>query len=401
MSKVGGALPAWYWPAGIPRRVPVPQQVIDRQLRQRLPRVKDRPAFIDGVTQLTYGDLLDRALKVAGGLQTAKPAGAIAIADTNPLEAAILMLGAMFAGVPVLLLDAASPDEAIAAQLREAKVTAIVGDDAARFGDTIPILSTQELSGTFREAPRRATESAVLLPSRRGAVLHSHFSLSAMGASLASFIPKLREAAFICTQHALGSWETLAGIFNALLQGAPVVFAPLTSAQSDAPPAQVQNGYLILDREEADALVASGRLPAVVASASLVFVSTGYFTARWRRRLESLCGRPVFPIWGVPEIGPVIAPHPTWLPPHGHGFPLVNVTLLPIDPDSGKVSIVPWEMLDRAEVGVEALSAMVGYAETARNASIRVGTVMRTRQLASMDHVGVVVLHDHAQEAAA
>jgi AMP-binding enzyme len=401
MSKVGGALPAWYWPAGIPRRVPVPQQVIDRQLRQRLPRVKDRPAFIDGVTQLTYGDLLDRALKVAGGLQTAKPAGAIAIADTNPLEAAILMLGAMFAGVPVLLLDAASLDEAIAAQLREAKVTAIVGDDAARFGDTIPILSTQELSGTFREAPRRATESAVLLPSRRGAVLHSHFSLSAMGASLASFIPKLREATFICTQRALGSWETLAGIFNALLQGAPVVFAPLTSAQSDAPPAQVQNGYLILDREEADALVASGRLPAVVASASLVFVSTGYFTARWRRRLESLCGRPVFPIWGVPEIGPVIAPHPTWLPPHGHGFPLVNVTLLPIDPDSGKVSIVPWEMLDRAEVGVEALSAMVGYAETARNAGIRVGTVMRTRQLASMDHVGVVVLHDHAQEAAA
>jgi len=108
--------------------------------------------------------------------------------------------------------------------------------------------------------------------------------------------------------------------------------------------------------------------------------------------MESFCGRPIFPLWGLPEVGPLVAAHPTWIPPHGHGFPLVNVSLIPIEPNSGKVSIVPWEMLDQAEVGVEALSAMVGYVEPARNVGVKVGTAVRTHQVAAMDHVGVVAL---------
>ena len=110
--------------------------------------------------------------------------------------------------------------------------------------------------------------------------------------------------------------------------------------------------------------------------------------------MESLCGRPIIPLWGLPELGPLVAAHPTWLPPHGHGFPLVNVSLIPIDPGSGKISIVPWEMLEEAEVGIETLSAMVGYVETARNAGVKIGTTVRTRQVAAMDHVGVVVLQE-------
>ena len=121
-------------------------------------------------------------------------------------------------------------------------------------------------------------------------------------------------------------------------------------------------------------------------------MSTGVFEPKWRKRLESLCGRPIFPIWGSPELGPVVASHPTWLPPHGHGFPLVNVSLIPIDPGTGQVSIVPWEMLQQAEMGVEALSAMVGYAEPSRNVGTKSGTALRTRQIVTMDHVGVVVL---------
>jgi hypothetical protein len=117
---------------------------------------------------------------------------------------------------------------------------------------------------------------------------------------------------------------------------------------------------------------------------------------RWRRKLESLCAAPVFPIWGMPELGPVLAAHPTWLPPHGHGFPLVNVSLVPIEPTTGRVSIVPWEMLEQAEMGVETLSAMIGYAEPSLNAGMKSGTALRTRQIASMDHVGVVVLQEKA-----
>lgn len=60
-------------------------------------------------------------------------------------------------------------------------------------------------------------------------------------------------------------------------------------------------------------------------------------------------------------------------------------------------------MLEEAEVGVETLSVMAGYTESARNASARVGTALRTHEIASMDHVGVVVLRRPAarsQEAA-
>ena len=62
---------------------------------------------------------------------------------------------------------------------------------------------------------------------------------------------------------------------------------------------------------------------------------------------------------------------------------------------------MPWEMLDEAEVGVETLSAMVGYVEPARNVGVKAGTAVRTRQVASMDHVGVVVLQDEQVAASA
>jgi hypothetical protein len=177
----------------------------------------------------------------------------------------------------------------------------------------------------------------------------------------------------------------------------PVYFNRLEAESPPAPPP----AYLILDQAQADWIVNGNRAPDLVRNASHVFVSVGSFVPRWRRKLESLCGAPVFPIWGVPELGPVLAAHPTWLPVHGHGFPLVNVSLIPIDPATGNVSIVPWEMLERAEMGVEALSAMIGYAEPSRNAAAKSGTALRTRQIASMDHVGVVVLQEGAGRDAA
>jgi hypothetical protein len=215
-----------------------------------------------------------------------------------------------------------------------------------------------------------------------------------MSASLAAFIIKLRELPFLCSAPAVASWETLAAVLVAFLNNAPVTFATLEEIKRGKQSPLAAHGYFILQRRDADALARNGRAPRAIAEASYLFVLTGCFKPRWRRKLESSCRRPIFPLWGLPEIGPVVAPHPSWLPIHGHGLPLVNVSLVPIDPASGKVSIVPWELLEHAEVGVEALSTMIGYGAPARNAGVRVGTVLRTRQLASMDHVGVVVLHE-------
>lgn len=396
MSKVGGALPSWYWPAGIPRRVPVAQQPLGRLFRQRFATMKDRIAVADKNVRISYGELLEQSLSLAGGIQAVGLTGTIAISDPDPVESLRLCLAGLFAGCQVLLADPADSAERLAARLAEGKASALITSDGAGPAQAagVRMVARSELQGTFSEAgtAKRATEPAVLLPSGRGLVAHSHFSLSAMAASMAAFIPRLRGIPFLCTEPAIGSWEMLTGILLATSQGTPVVFASLDQFDSGELADFANGGYVIIQRSQADAMLAEGRAPRVISQCAYVFVSTGSFAARWRRRMEALCGRPIFPLWGLPEVGPLVAAHPTWIPPHGHGFPLVNVSLIPIDPDSGKVSIVPWEMLEQAEVGVEALSAMVGYVEPARNVGVKSGTAVRTRQVATMDHVGVVVL---------
>ena len=396
MSKVGGALPSWYWPAGIPRRVPVAQQPLGRLFRQRFATMKDRIAVADKNVRISYGELLEQGLSLAGGIQAAGLTGTIAISDPDPLESLRLCLAGLFAGRRVLLADPADSAEQLAARLAEGKASALITSDGAGPAQAagVTMVARGELQGTFSEAGTaiRATEPALLLPSGRGLVAHSHFSVSAMAASMAAFIPRLREIPFVCTEPAIGSWEMLTGILLAISQGKPVVFASLEQFDSGELADLTNGAYMIIQRSQADAMLAAGRTPPMISQSAYVFVSTGSFAPRWRRRMEALSGRPIFPLWGLPEVGPLVAAHPTWIPPHGHGFPLVNVSLIPIDPDSGKISIVPWEMLDQAEVGVEALSAMVGYVEPARNVGVKTGTAVRTRQVATMDHVGVVVL---------
>lgn len=398
MSKVGGALPSWYWPAGIPRRVPVAQQPLDRLLRQRFANARDKPALLSASAEVTYGDLLARSLEVAGGLQAAGVTGAVAIAAASAVEGMSLFLGALFAGRPTLLLDPATPPKMLASQIAEAGASSVLGSEG-KLGDLgVPTLSKEGLTGTFAEArgTRRASDPAVLLPSGRGVAIHSHFSVSAMAASLAAFIIKLRELPFVCTETAVFSWETLAAVILAFMYGMPVVFAALEDLRAERDPLRARDGYVILSRRHADIMLQERWVPWRIRQASYVFISTGYFTLKWRRRLEALLGRPIFPMWGLPELGPIVVPHPTWLPVHGHGLPLVNVSVVPVDPTNGRVSIVPWELLEQAEVGVEALSAMLGYTQTARNAAVRAGTALRTGQIATMDHVGVVVLHEQS-----
>jgi len=355
---------------------------------------------------VSYGDLLAQANEIAGGLQNAGVAGVIAMGETNPIEGATLILGSLFAGRPVFLANPATSPDVLRAQLAEAKATTILTSGFATDAlakASLPTLRRDELKGAFKEGgTRRATEPAVLLPSGRGVVVHSHFSLSAMAASLAAFIIKLRELPFVCMEPGISSWETLSAILLAFLYAMPVVFTSLDELKAGKQAPIAGKGYVILSRGDADAMISDGHVPRPIAEAPYLFISTGYFTPRWRKKLEALCRRPIFPLWGLPEFGPVVAPHPTWLPIHGHGLPLVNVSLVPIDPGTGKVSIVPWELLEQAEVGVEALSAMVGYGEPKRNAEVRIGTVLRTRQIATMDHVGVVILYEdgHGQGAA-
>src|SRR3972149_6461328 len=171
-----------------------------------------------------------------------------------------------------------------------------------------------------------------------------------------SFVPRLRSLVFLSSGSVL-EWETLTGGLGALLSGRTVGFDPPASGVLD--PA---GAYTVLRREEADAIVEAGGDPAGWGRLRYVFVSVGPFSAKWRRRLEAALGRAVLPLWGSADVGPAVAAHPTWYPVRAHGIPMVNVTLVPCDPRTGRQSEGPWAMLAQAELGVDAPSTRVGIA---------------------------------------
>lgn len=165
MSKVGGALPSWYWPPGVPRRVPVAQQPLDRLMRQRFTKVKDRPALVSSARTLSYGELLARVQEIAGGLQALKLAGSIAIGETDALEGVMLLLGGLFAGRPVFLADPSAASQVIDSQLAEAKASIVLTSGAAGKqleSAAIQTVRKEQLQGTYSETggARRATEAA-------------------------------------------------------------------------------------------------------------------------------------------------------------------------------------------------------------------------------------------------
>jgi acyl-CoA synthetase (AMP-forming)/AMP-acid ligase II len=363
MSKVGGALPSWYWPAGLPRRAPVPHQPLQLQLGRRVSRARERPALSSPRRSLTYGEFWADVLATGRALE-ALEATTVAVCEENGLEAVLRLLGALEAGRPVALLDPELAPERLAEQL--------AGAESSR-----------------RRA--RANEPVVLLGAGADMAVHSHASLSAMGVGLASFLPELRRLRF-CWAGPVCSWEALTGVVAALQSGMPASFASAAELRGGEH-GFADDGYTILRRADADAFIAAGKAPSILSRLRHVFVSTGAFTRRWRRRLERLLGRPILTLWGSQEVGPAVAAHPSWVPSQAHGIPLVNVNLIPIDPASGRVSLVPWELRERAGLGVESPSTMSGYTDPERTRAVRLGNIVRVPKLAQIDHVGAVTVH--------
>jgi hypothetical protein len=376
----------------------VPQQPLDRQLSRVAKRTPDAPALLGAGGALSYGALWEAVSSVAAAVAAAEPErAAVAVCEEDPAEALVLALGALAAEKAVALLGAHTAPQLLARWLAAAEIELVLGGGvgASELGPGVRVARREELAAepaAAAEAPKRrrsATDRAVLLPAGEDLAVHSHFSLSAMGTSLTAFIPALRELTFVWTGE-LASWESLAGLTGALQYGGRVAMASADTVEIGL---TAREGYTILSREQVDAWLAAGEAPAVFSALRYVFVSTGQFTRKWRERAETLLGRPLLPLWGAPEVGPVIAPHPSWFPVASHGLALVNVTLVPIDPERGVTSVVPWEMLDRAQLGVETAAAMSGYLDAAHTATVTLDKVLRTSTIVSIDHVGVVSVH--------
>lgn len=399
MSKVGGALPAWYWPEGIPRRSPVPNQTIDRLIKRASSRNADSPAIVWPGHSLSFGDLLATAVSYGQALVgLCADDEVVAIAEPDPGEAYVMMLGVLAAGKRALMVELTASNSAVARQLAEAGATVALavraGGLAGRFGD-VRVLERRELIDFDGERGKlkstKATDAAVIIPADGELAMHSQYSITAMAVSLSAFVPDIKELT-LAAPPPLWNWESLAAMTTALIAGSPVNASSLVELGDDDsfdPTA----AYTVLLREDADRLIEGDSPPGMLRKLKYVFVSTDYFRPRWRRELELACGREVLPIWGTPAFGPAVAAHPTWFPLDAHGIPLVNVRVVPVDPGSGEVCLVPWEMLDKATIGVDSPAAMTRYVREGADAGIRSGKILITEVSASVDHVGVVLLH--------
>lgn len=389
--KAGGALATGYWPAGIPRRVPVPQRPIPALVRRAAATARDRPALVGNGQQLTHRELDAAVQGVAAGLRAFHLGSkAVAVVEEDASEALVLLLGALDAGCQVVLLDHRETGDRLAGWSEAGGAQAVLtGGSPGRAAAQLPLrlVARSELpkaraapAGLARPEPPK--KPAVMLPAGDGLVAHSHFSLAAMGTALTTFIPKLRSLDFV-TADPIFEWEALAGVLAALLAGrAAILFAEPWPGEGGA--------YTILRRDAADAVLQGAPAPAAWAHLRYVFLSVGPFSVRWRQQVEATVGRPVLPLWGSVEVGPAIAAHPSWFPVGAHGLPLVNVTAVAVNPDTGRPSEVPWTMLSRAELGIDSPSAMVAVAGTEGPVETRAATVVRTRRTVEINHVGVV-----------
>ncbi|MBI5309416.1 MAG: hypothetical protein HZB14_00065 [Actinobacteria bacterium] len=395
MSKVGGALPAWYWPDGIPRRSPVPQQTLDRLIKRGC-RKSEAAAIVWQDRSLTCGELLEQTAESARAIAALLPDDAVvAIVERDPGDALVLALAVMQTGKQALIADLSESDDRLARTLADSGAVVALAASDPRWPAGARQLTRAELDAFEGDAPKlrsvKATAAALIIPDGEELAVHSNYSLAAMSVALTAFIPELKGFSAVVGSP-LWHWESLTAALCALLNGS-TVFAVSRDRVLDAEGFDPDTAFTVLLRDEADELAGARELPAVLREIHYVFVSTGYFKPRWRRAIEARRGREVLPLWGRGAFGPAVAAHPTWFPFEAHGIPLVNVRVLPIDPGSGEPSLVPWEMLERAEIGVESPAQMTGYVRAGASAALLSGKIMRTHTAASVDHVGVVVLH--------
>ena len=156
MSKVGGALPSWYWPAGISRRVPVSQQPLGRTLNQRFKTSADKVAIISDGRSTTFSELSAQVTAVAGGLQSLSTTGTITIVDPDPAEALVQLLGGLLSGRAVYLPRDIRSD--LPAQMGKAKSDLLLTSKVAALSyEGFTTLRISDLVGKFNEAsvPRR------------------------------------------------------------------------------------------------------------------------------------------------------------------------------------------------------------------------------------------------------
>jgi hypothetical protein len=395
VGKVAESIITGYWPDRVPRRIGIPQQPLPKLLARGASWVQDGRALLRTRERtLSYQEFYAEAGKIAAGLiASVPPNSSIGVIEPASDRATTLLVAGLLAGCKVAILDAGQPE--MLAHWNASAPPAVLlthtrGPHHREFSGTV--LTTQELlecgeSTQTDRRPVRWRDVAIRIPSEDVLVSHSHYGISAMVTSMTTFVPLIAELDFV-HEGPLSTWDGLSGTITALISGRGVIIDP--GEWSDWDPG---SAYGILTRAAANRVVETGEVPAYLPKLRLLFVKITNFDVQWRKRLEGALNRVVLPIYGAPEFGPVVAAHPTWAPAEVHGLPLVNVSIVPVDPVSGEPSEVPWNLLTQAELGIESPSNLT-YASSAhlegRVLSWKGNSVVRTGKKVVVDRLGFV-----------
>lgn len=383
MGKVAQVLITGYWPDRVPRRIGVPQKPLGEQFLTAAQKAGDAPALRQGSAVVSHAALLDRARRAAAALATlVEPRATVALLVRDPAQAIILLIATQLCAVRAALIDPAHPHPlaALAPDL-------VLTDAPDRVPADLRMLSPSDLDpaapGTG-ERRGRWRDVAILLPEGEGFAGHGHVSTTAMVKALTTYVPILETTDHIVTAP-LHRWDGLAGVLTALLSGRAVILSPDDTAFDP------RETCSFVPRPLAETWLNTVRPPEWARQARLLFVVMSDFETRWRRRLETLLRRPILPLWGGQRMGPAICAHPSWAPVDVHGLPLTNAMLVPLDPANGTPSDVPWEMLTRAELGIEAPSVQIKDDTTEGIVFDMNGNqVVRTGRIVAVDRLGMV-----------
>lgn len=393
MGKVAQVLIAGYWPDRVPRRIGVPQRPLGTQFDLVVGKAAPGSlAIVDGDRRITYEELSADVKRKSEAIAAEVDVRAtLGLAGTSGPEILSLFLAGQAAGCKVALLDSSSigaVERQIAELSPDLVITgqgiALTAAPAARKIMTAQEIDAKKGSGAV-ERRIRWRDVAVLLPLQNGFAGHSHTTVTAMFTALVTYIPELEQSNFIC-EGPLHRWDAFAGAMTALMTGRAVIFEPDHVADWGN-----ADTYCFVSRTTAEQIVRSGKSPKWLGRLKLLFVVMSDFDVRWRRKLEGILARAILPIWGTQRTGPAISAHPFWAPVEVHGLPLTNTMLVPINPVNGEPSEVPWEMLSRAELGIEAPSVQVKD-EASRGIVFdwKGNPVARTGRMVAVDRLGMI-----------
>ncbi|MGW8887462.1 class I adenylate-forming enzyme family protein [Streptomyces sp. NPDC055749] len=159
------------WPKNMPPSLDYPSVGVDRLLAGAARSFADRIAVRDGEETLTFAELYEQALRVAGGLRErgVAPGDVVAMHMPNSLWYVVAYYGAICAGATVAPVNPAQPVRALVDQLQDVDARAIVTHPAcaaALVGAGLPgVRFTVHVPGTAAApAPSAATAPPAGVP---------------------------------------------------------------------------------------------------------------------------------------------------------------------------------------------------------------------------------------------